>query len=423
MFKCKSKKPHKNCVNFSLKKYPLPSVAERIKQFNSNRLPQYTAFKYGAMAKDAFTFYRGTAHLFYEDLLHANTLPAAPPAWICGDLHIENFGSYKGDNRLVYFDINDFDESLLAPVSFDLIRMATSIIVALIVMGATNAEAKNMALLFLKTYSAVLAKGRSRYIEPQTASGIVRSFLLKVSGRRQKELIKERTLKKAGQLVLYKDNQRLFKLDRSLSSALCEFAHTWMHNSAHQHRFQVIDAGFRLAGTGSIGQKRYLFLLERSNGGRKYLLLDMKHAQPAVLQSQLTIKQPAWSSEAERIVAIQERMQNIPPALLGVGTFNNESYVIKEMQPTADKINFAALENRYTDIEDVLQNMAMVAASAHLRSSGRQGAAVADELIDFGRNGSWVEPIITYAWQYASQVKADHRQYLAAYRAGYFEVS
>lgn len=399
----------------------MPSVAERIKQFNSNRLPQYTAFKYRAMAKDAFTFYRGTAHVFYEDLVHANTLPASPLAWICGDLHLENFGSYKGDNRLVYFDINDFDESLLAPAAFDLIRMATSIIVALNVMGATPTEAKNMALLFLKTYSAVLAKGRSRYIEPQTASGIVRSFLLKVSERRQKELVKERTIKKEGQLALYIDNQRLFKLDRSLKATLCEFAHNWMRNSAHQQRFQAIDAGFRLAGTGSVGLKRYLFLLERINGGRKYLLLDMKHSQPAVLQSLLSVKQPAWSSEAERIVAIQERMQNISPALLGVGMFNNESYVIKEMQPTADKINFAALANRYNHMEDVLKNMALVAASAHLRSSGRQGAAVADELIDFGRNSSWVEPIITYAWQYASQVKTDHKLYLEAYRMGYFE--
>jgi hypothetical protein len=33
--------------------------------------------------------------------------------------HIENFGSYKGDNRLVYFDIGDFDESLLGPSAWD----------------------------------------------------------------------------------------------------------------------------------------------------------------------------------------------------------------------------------------------------------------------------------------------------------------
>jgi uncharacterized protein (DUF2252 family) len=381
------------------------------------------------MARDPFYFFRGTAHLFYEDLANTNAMPASPLTWVCGDLHIENFGSYKGDNRLVYFDINDFDEATLAPASWELVRMVTSIFVALITMGATNAEAKNMALLFLQKYAAVLGKGRSRYIEPQTVKGIVRSFLLKVSERKQKDLVKERT-KKNGQFRLLADNKRLFAITPPLAYALRGFINNWITTTMHQHRYRVIDAGFRIAGTGSIGVQRYLFLLERY-GARKYLLLDMKQTLPSALQSHLNpselfvragIQQPVWPSEADRAVAIQERMQNISPALLGAGIFNNESYVIKEMQPTADKINFDTLENRYNDIEEVLENMALLTASAQLRSSGRQGAAVADDLIAFGRDGSWIQPIITYAGQYANQVKADYNNYLAAYNTGYFEV-
>jgi hypothetical protein len=72
-------------------------------------------------------------------------------------------------------------------------------------------------------------------------------------------------------------------------------------------------------------------------------------------------------------------------------------------------------------MEGVLENMALLAASAQLRSSGRQGAAVADDLMAFGRDGSWIQPIMTYAWQYAHQVKEDFGNYLAAYRSGYFE--
>jgi uncharacterized protein (DUF2252 family) len=170
-----------------------------------------------------------------------------------------------------------------------------------------------------------------------------------------------------------------------------------------------------------VGVKRYLFLLKRAYAENKYLLLDMKQAQPSALQSHLPIQQPAWSQEADRVVAVQERMQNISPALLGAAVFNNESYVIKEMQPTADKINFTTLENRYNDMEGVLENMALLAASAQLRSSGRQGAAVADDLIAFGRDGSWIQPIMAFAWQYAHQVKEDFGNYLAAYRSGYFE--
>ena len=398
----------------------MSSVPERIKQFNSNRIPAFTALKYRAMARDPFYFFRGTAHLFYDDLLNANALPVQPLTWVCGDLHIENFGSYKGDNRLVYFDINDFDEATLAPASWELVRMVTSIFVALTTMGVAYVEAKNMTLLFLKTYSAVLSKGRSRYIEPQTTKGIVRSFLIKVSERRQKELVKERTIRKNGQLALFVDHKRLFTIDPPLKSALSNYINTWIANGVPHRRFKTLDAGFRIAGTGSVGVKRYLFLLERMGAERKYLLLDMKQAQPSAMQSHLHIQQPTWSSEAERVVSIQERMQNISPALLGTALFNNESYVIKEMQPTADKINFETLQNRLNDMEDVLENMALLTASAQLRSSGRQGAAVADELIAFGRDSSWINSIIAYAGQYAHQIKADYDNYLGAYHAGYF---
>jgi len=399
----------------------LASVAERILQHHGNRIPAYMALKYRAMARDPFYFFRGTAHLFYEDLAGAGTMPASPLTWVCGDLHIENFGSYKADNRLVYFDLNDFDEAALAPASWDLVRMVTSIFVALVTMGATNAEAKNMALLFLEKYAAIAGKGRARYIEPQTAKGIVRSFLLKVSERKQKELVKERTVKKNGQLVLQADNKRLFKIDASLAASLSGFINEWLTANLLHNRFNVIDVYFRIAGTGSIGVNRYVFLLEKVNGDRKYLLLDMKQTLPSTLQSRLTIQQPTWNSEAARVVAIQERMQNISPALLGTGIFNKGSYVIKEMQPTADKINFDLLENRYNDIEEVLENMALLTASAQLRSSGREGAAVADELIAFGRDCSWIPAIIDYAGQYARQVTADYNSYLGAYNSGYFE--
>src|SRR5579871_154393 len=96
---------------------------QRILDFNEGRLPEMLQKKYAIMATNAFSFYRGTCHLFYEDLNKVKDFPDSPPAWICGDMHIENFGSYKGDNRLVYFDLNDFDEAILAPCLWEASRM------------------------------------------------------------------------------------------------------------------------------------------------------------------------------------------------------------------------------------------------------------------------------------------------------------
>ena len=105
----------------------MSELAERLKVFNSNRLKEMLKFKYDAMSENIFRFYRGTCHLFYEDLSKAKNIPASPATWICGDLHIENFGSYKADNKLVYFDLNDFDEAIRAPALWEVIRLITSI--------------------------------------------------------------------------------------------------------------------------------------------------------------------------------------------------------------------------------------------------------------------------------------------------------
>lgn len=93
-------------------------VIETIRRFNAGREPERLAMKYAYMRASPFVFLRGTYHLFYDRLSTAPLAAGAPAAWICGDLHLENFGSYKGDNRLVYFDVNDFDESALAPVRY-----------------------------------------------------------------------------------------------------------------------------------------------------------------------------------------------------------------------------------------------------------------------------------------------------------------
>ncbi len=399
----------------------MSSIAERIKQFNSSRLPAYTALKYQMMAENPFRFLRGTCHLFYEDLAGSGAIPGYPLSWICGDLHLENFGSYKGDNRLVYFDLNDFDEGALAPVTWELARMVTSIFTGFEAVGIKRKEATRVARLFLQTYSVMLGKGRARYIEEQTAKGIVRLFLDKICERKQKELIRQRTLIRNEKLILRIDKVRLFSVDKTLKKELNDHLTQWIKQDPHlQHRFRVIDTGFRIAGTGSLGVKRYVFLVRNIQDPKKHLLIDMKQAMPGALHPWLPTPQPAWASEAERVVTVQERMQNIPPALLSSTVFKGDPYVLKEMQPTADKIDFMVIRDRYKDVERVIKDMAMLTASAQLRSSGRQGSALADELIAFGKDHHWQEGLLEYAVAYAAKVKKDYQAYFKAYKAGYF---
>jgi uncharacterized protein (DUF2252 family) len=401
----------------------MSTIYDRITAFNKDLLPEMVQLKYEAMAENIFRFYRGSCHLFYEDLSAAAPLPPSPVTWISGDLHLENFGSYKADNRLVYFDLNDFDEGILAPASWELVRMITSIFIAFDNLDIEELKAMKMAQQFLRNYSVTLTKGKAMGIDPRTAKGIVCAFLTAVAKRKQKDLLKKRTVAKKKRLALSLEHEKQFELGKLLKKELSDHINEWINTSNDgPYNFKVIDAIFRLAGTGSVGVKRYLFLLKSLNTKNKYLLLDMKEARKSSLQPYVHIKQPVWASQAERVIDVQQRMQSVLPALQGTTIFKDEPYTLQAMQPTEDKINFELIKDAYRDIYQVIDDMAMLTASAQLRSGGRQGSAIIDELIAYGEDTEWQQVLIDYALKYAKQVKRDYKEYMKDYKKGKYTV-
>ena len=112
--------------------------------------------KFAKMQQSPFVFLRGASHLFYDVLPDHPVLSKAPLAWCCGDLHFENFGSYKADNRLAYFDINDFDEGALAPCTWDIVRLLTSIRCGADVLHTSADEALSVSHDCLNAYREAL---------------------------------------------------------------------------------------------------------------------------------------------------------------------------------------------------------------------------------------------------------------------------
>lgn len=397
------------------------TITERLKRYNTGLLPDMLQIKYKLMAENVFRFYRGSCHIFYQDLAKAH-LPEAPATWICGDLHLENFGSYKADNRLVHFDLNDFDEAILAPCSWELARIICSIIIAFRHLDMEERKATNMAQLFLKTYSNTLSKGKALYIETKTATGIVKTFLERAASKKRKRLLHKRTNIKKNDLTLMLEHPRHMGIDEELKRRLTDHIQDWITNGNDgPYNYEVCDAAFRLAGTGSVGLKRYAFLLKSRRIPGKYLLVDMKQARASCLTPYVGIEQPAWQHEAERIVAIQQRMQNIQPALLSHTIFEGEPYLIQEMQPVKDSINFGLIKDRYRDIYQVIYDMAVLTASSQLRSGGRQGSATADELITFGCDTTWQDSILQYATNYADAMLKYYQEFRVALKKKAFK--
>ena len=194
----------------------------------------------------------------------------------------------------------------------------------------------------------------------------------------------------------------------------------WIQQQKHLRNYRCLDVAFRIAGTGSIGINRYCFLFRRAGTSKNYLLLDMKQVTPSSLLPYITIQQPNWSNEAERICTIEEYMQNNSPALLGATNFKDIHYMIRELQPSSDKIDFHLIRNSTKDLSRVISDMAILTASAQLRSSGRKGAAIPDDLIEFGTDNHWQKIVLDYSKEYSAKVKKYYNSYIDKYIKGGF---
>jgi uncharacterized protein (DUF2252 family) len=383
-------------------------VIERIQRFNEGRDPELIQLKYQVMRSDSFAFFRGTCHLFYEDWPVDSSLNEAPPVWICGDLHLENFGSYKGDNRLVYFDINDFDEAALAPCTWDLARFVTSVLVGAHILELNESESLCLCNSFLDAYTDALAKGKAQSVETETAEGMVKDLLESLKERRRKDFLNQRTEEKKGKRRLLLDNKRFRPVTEAQREAIKVLMKDWAATQPKPGFFKLLDVAGRIAGTGSLGVARYVLLIEGKGSPNQNYLLDLKQSRKSSLTPYLKQPQPQWDSEAARVVAIQQRMQGIPPAMLATVRLEGESYVLRELQPLQDKVSLNLWEGKLRRLEKVMKAMGKITAWDQLRSSGRQGSAIADDLIQYATDSHWRSALLNYARDYSAQVEEDY---------------
>jgi uncharacterized protein (DUF2252 family) len=390
-----------------------------IQSFNQNRNPEILPRKYVSLRKNAFTFFRGTCHLFYHDLPANFIHSSAPSVWICGDLHLENFGTYKGDDLQIYFGINDFDEGGLAPCTWDVTRLVTSIFVAADSLAIDSSAARTLAESYLTSYAHALTTGRIRAIVADNAHGIVEDLLIGLHQRKRINLLDERTesmLHRRGYAnddlrQLRFDSEKVLKIDKQLYRQIAQTIHDWADTQANPEFFEVLDIGFRLAGTGSLGIDRYLILVKGKGSPDRNYLLDFKQQPVSALQPYLSKIQPQWANQATRVMRIQQLVQSAPPALSAAIEFDNSSYFLRELQPTQDKIDLKATRLSLTQLDRLITTMALVTASAHLHGSGKSGAAIADDLMTFGTSSDWQEQILSYANEYAKQVQQDYQDF------------
>jgi Uncharacterized protein conserved in bacteria (DUF2252) len=88
--------------------------------------------KHTSMAKDTFSFFRATFYRFAQWWpLVCPELSRATQVLAVGDLHIDNFGTWRDLEGRLIWGVNDFDEAWPAAYTVDLVRVLTSAYLAI----------------------------------------------------------------------------------------------------------------------------------------------------------------------------------------------------------------------------------------------------------------------------------------------------
>ena len=90
-----------------------PDPVALLEAQNETREPDLVPVRHGRLMVSPVTFSRGGAKIMAADLAH---IPRAGlDVQLCGDAHLSNFGAFASPERILLFDLNDFDETLPGP--------------------------------------------------------------------------------------------------------------------------------------------------------------------------------------------------------------------------------------------------------------------------------------------------------------------
>ena len=201
--------------------------------------------KHKQMAAAPFPFLRATFYRWAQVWREAcPDLNAAPSLLAVGDLHIENFGTWRDAEGRLVWGINDFDEAARIPYTLDLVRLATSALLARDAGNLTASPVETCAAI-LRGYQAGLQDGGAPFVLEEE-HGVLRRLALGA----ERDPVKFWEKMDRGTPVKPPPH----KLRTLIESRL----------PPDSERMRIVH---RIAGLGSLGRQRYVALAE-SDGGR-----------------------------------------------------------------------------------------------------------------------------------------------------------
>lgn len=408
--------------------------------------------KFTEMAESPFSFYRATAHLFFTDI--GNGIIQIPKEWessqniniwIQGDSHIQNLGIFHNSEKTIKFDINDFDESYIAPFYWDLIRFCTSIYLLKGIVSEfklSDSEAESLANSFLQEYQSTLSSVSgnddelTRELTKKELSGFTEDLLHKAASESREDLLNKWTITSNGKrkfnFSLEEDFQRLSEEETAeLNSGWPEYLKhiSGITRTKPEGYFTILDCARRInSGLGSQGVIKYYVLIEgKTSSTEDNKILEVKQQKlPSLFESgKISIDEynSRFKSHAHRALIALTTLLVSPDSFAGVLPGTNRSFLVREISPSKKSVHAKDFQND-DDLKNYLKYSATALALAHSRSDKDSSNSYisydfeASALNAISAWPSFKSTIRKISEDYAERVRADFEIYHSLFQSG-----
>ena len=400
---------------------------EILMEQGASRLTHLLPIRYHRMKASPFAFLRGSAAVMAADL--AATPASGIGVQAAGDCHCLNFGGFATPERRLAFDINDFDETAVAPWEWDLKRLATSFVVA--TLGTLDKAARtDIAEAVARAYRETMAEiarlpvldawYRTLTLEGEDAglSIGIGDAVRKADGALKHAAMLISIGHTAGTAPHIEDQPPLvyhppaaeadhFRAD--VEAMLAAYPESLTpERRLLLERYRLADAAYKVVGVGAVGTMCGVLLMVSGDGETLYL--QFKEATQSVLEPFAGAS--PYAHHGERVVRGQRLLQAAGDILLGFAT-----------GPSGRHIYMRQL--RDAKIKPVLETMSPRTLRRYAATCGavlaRAHARTADAVVlsaYLGKGTLFDEAIGRFASDYARQSVQDHGALLEAIRSG-----
>jgi uncharacterized protein (DUF2252 family) len=448
-----------------------PDPVAVLQEQDKSREQDLVPVRHGRMMVSPFTFYRGAAAVMAADL--APTPVAGLEVQLCGDAHLSNFGLFASPERLLLFDVNDFDETLPGPFEYDVKRMAASFTVAGRNNGFSTADTRAATLASVRAYREAMV-GFARMgtmdiwyarLDEDELMGTIRHAVAgtkqeakeakkakaKKRDEREEKLAKKaekRAGKIAGKARTRDSLQALSKLGEQVNGSyrivsqppivvpLRDLASTYGLSATEAEKvirdqfrsyrdtlqddrrhlleqFEIIDAARKVVGVGSVGTRCFIVLLQ-GRDARDPLFLQVKEAMASVLEPY--VGKSRFRQHGERVVQGQRMMQAASDIYLGwtKGLDVRRNFYWRQLRDMKGSVDIEAMIP--LGLTSYARMCGWTLARAHARSG--DPAAIAAYL---GNTDAFDKSIAGFSERYADQNERDHTEFVNAVKTGQIE--